>query len=110
VEFKTSVTDYEDHEVALMDQLSAYTLAEPDAGQLAVCVLTKTATPQIEWHTTRRAPEQVLEYLEKVEIVAGQIDQRNFYKRPGKWCKKCEYLPVCVGDEKKTRETLVQIV
>lgn len=110
VEFKTSVTDYEDHEVAMMDQLSAYTLAEPDAGQLAVCVLTKTATPQIEWHKTHRAPEQVLEYLEKVEIVVGQIDQQIFYKRPGKWCRQCEFLPVCLGDSQKANETLVQIV
>ena len=34
------------------------------------------------------------EYLEKVELVAEQIEQGNFYKRPGKWCRQCEFLPL----------------
>jgi hypothetical protein len=33
----------------------------------------------------------------------------RFYKRPGKWCLYCDYLPVCTGDQKKVKETLVQI-
>ena len=51
----------------------------------------------------------MIEYLEKAELVAEQIEKRNFYKRPGKWCRQCEFLPVCVGDKKKAQETLVRI-
>jgi PD-(D/E)XK nuclease superfamily protein len=110
VEFKTAASDYEDHEVALLDQLTAYQLFEPEAVQAAVCVLVKTKEPKIEWHATRRVPEQVIEYLEKVQVVAEQIERRNFYKRPGKWCRQCDYLPLCVGDKKKAQQTLVRIV
>jgi CRISPR/Cas system-associated exonuclease Cas4 (RecB family) len=109
VEFKTAAADYEEHEVALMDQLSAYQLAEPEAEQLTVCVFTKTKTPRIEWHAAQRTPGQVMEYLEKVSIVAQQIEDRIFYKRSGKWCRQCDYLPMCLGNKKTVRETLVQI-
>ena len=46
VEFKTAVTDFEDHEVALLDQLTAYQLAEPDVEQVAVCVFVKSKEPE----------------------------------------------------------------
>jgi len=109
VEFKTAVTDYEEYEVALADQLTAYQLAEPDVEQVAVCVFVKTKKPRIEWHVTQRTPEQIIEYLGKVEHVAEQIEKQNFYKRPGKWCRQCEFLPVCLGDRKAAQETLVRI-
>jgi PD-(D/E)XK nuclease superfamily len=109
VEFKTAAADYEDYEIALLDQVTAYQLAEPDIEQVAVCVLTKTKEPKIEWHITQRTPEQVMEFIEKVEVVSGQIAQGNFYKRPGKWCRQCEFLPVCLGDRKKAEQTLVRI-
>src|SRR2546426_6611827 len=109
VDFKTAAADYEDYEVALLDQLTAYKLAEPDAEQVAVCVFIKSKEPKIEWHITQRTPEQVMEYLEKTEMIADQIAKRNFYKRPGKWCRQCEFLPVCVSDKKKAQQTLVRI-
>jgi PD-(D/E)XK nuclease superfamily len=109
VEFKTAAADYEDYEVALLDQITAYQLAEPDIEQVAVCVLTKTKEPKIEWHITKRTPEQIVEFVEKVEVVSGQIAQRNFYKRPGKWCRQCDFLPVCLGDKRKAQQTLVRI-
>jgi len=109
VEFKTAVADFEDYEITLLDQLSAYHLAEPDVERVAVCVFVKSKEPRIEWHIAQRTPEQVMEYLEKAELVARQIAQGNFYKRPGKLCRQCEFLPVCVGDRKKAEQTLVRI-
>lgn len=109
VEFKTAATDYEEHEIALLDQLTAYKLAEPDAERIALCAFVKTKKPRIEWHVTHRTPERVVEFIEKVEIVSEQIERRDFYKRPGKWCRQCEFLPVCLGDRKKVKETLIQI-
>ncbi len=109
VEFKTAVTDFEDHEVALLDQLTPYQLAEPDVEQVAVSVFVKSKEPRIEWHTTQRKSEQVVEFLEKAEILSRQIEQQNFYKRPSKWCRQCEFLPVCVDDTKKAQQTLIRI-
>jgi RecB family exonuclease len=63
VDFKTSGSTYAEHEVALSDQLTAYQLAEPDAEQMALCVLAKTKEPKIEWHLCQRTPEDLLEYL-----------------------------------------------
>ena len=37
------------------------------------------------------------------------IHNERFYKRSGKWCSSCDYLPVCGGNQKKATETLVQI-
>jgi PD-(D/E)XK nuclease superfamily protein len=88
---------------------SAYQLAEPDAEQAALWVLVKTKEPKIEWHPTQRSPEQSVEYLAKAEYVAGEIQNEHFYKRPGKWCSYCDYLPMCMGDHKKADETLTQI-
>jgi hypothetical protein len=45
VEFKTAAADFEEHEVELLDQLSAYQLAQPEAEQIGVCVLAKTKEP-----------------------------------------------------------------
>src|SRR5436309_2250362 len=47
VDFKTAASDYEDHEVALSDQLTAYSLSDPEAEQVALCVLVKTKEPRI---------------------------------------------------------------
>lgn len=109
VDFKTSASGYEEHEVILSDQLTAYQLAVPGAEQAALCVLVKTREPRIEWHFSCRGGEQLTEYLSKAEYVAGEILSQRFYKRPGKWCSWCDYLPVCTEDKQKTRETLVQI-
>ena len=109
IEFKTAASDVEHYEVDLLDQVTAYKLAEPDVQQIAVCVLVKTKAPKIRWHRTDRTPDDVVEYLEKAETVAHQIEQSVFYKRIGKWCRQCEFLPVCLGDKGKARDTLVRI-
>lgn len=108
-DFKTAAASYEEHEVILSDQLSTYKLAEPDAEQAALCVFVKTKEPRIEWYRSRRDPEILIEYLEKIHYVAHEIVAGRFYKRPGKWCSYCDYLPVCLGEKKKMEETLIQI-
>lgn len=109
VDFKTAASDYEDHEVALSDQLTAYWLADPEANQVALCVLVKTKEPRIEWHFARKKSVHISEYLDKVRLIAEDIEAGKFYKRPGKHCGYCDFLPVCLGDEKAARETLVRI-
>src|SRR5439155_25105329 len=91
------------------DQMSAYALAEPDAEGVSLCVFLKTATRRTEWNRTTRAACQLLEYLDKVRLVSQAIGAGQFYKRPGWWCGGCDYLPVCLGDQQKIRETLVQV-
>ncbi len=109
IDFKTSAGSYEPHEVLLSDQLTAYQLAKPDAQQAALCVLVKTKEPKIEWHVATRQPDQLTEYLGKVGYVAREIASGRFYKRPGKWCSWCDFLPVCTGDQKTEQETLIQV-
>lgn len=109
IDFKTSASSYEPHEVLLSDQLTAYQLAKPDAEQAAFCVLVKTKEPKIEWHVARRAPDQLTEYLGKVGYVAREIAAGRFYKRPGKWCSWCDFLPVCTGDTKTAKESLTTV-
>lgn len=108
IDFKTAAAAYQPHEVALSDQLTAYQLAEPEAEQSALCVLVKTKEPRIDWYLSDRKPNQVIEYLAKVEHVAREISAGRFYKRPGRWCSYCDFLPVCLGDEAKAEQTLVQ--
>lgn len=109
VDFKTSASAYEDHEVLLSDQLTAYQLAEPDAEETALCVLVKTKEPQIEWHRAERRGDHLVEFLAKTEYLAGEIAAKRFYRRPGKWCSWCDYLPVCTHNQQQIRETLIQI-
>ena len=109
IDFKTSGSTYQDHEVILSDQLTAYQLAEPAAEQTALCVFVKTKEPQIEWHLSSRTGDQMTEFIDKADLVAREIAAKHFYKRPGKWCSWCDYLPVCTGNAKQISETLVQI-
>jgi len=109
VDFKTGAFAYQKHEVELSDQLTAYQLAEPDVVQSALCVLVKTKEPKIEWHKSTRTGGHLVEFLDKAQLVSHEIFAGHFYKRPGKWCSWCDYVPVCVGDEQKTNQTLVQI-
>ena len=109
IDFKTAGSDYEDHEAALSDQLTAYALAEPEAEQVALCVLVKTKEPRIEWHFAKRSADALAEYLEKVRLVSDDIAAAKFYKRPGKHSAWCDFLPVCLGDKKKAHDTLVRI-
>jgi len=95
--------------VILSDQLTAYQLAEPEAEQAALCVLVKTKEPKIEWRLATRSGDDLTEFLVKADIVAHDIASGRFYKRSGKWCAWCDFLPVCVKDEKRVEETLVKI-
>jgi putative RecB family exonuclease len=106
VEFKTAISDFEHFEVALLDQLTAYKLAEPEVEQIAICVFLKTKAPKIRWHRTDRNPQQVTEYLEKAELVTQQIAQGIFYKRIGKWCRQCDFLSLCLGNKTQARALL----
>ncbi len=108
VDFKTASTAYEDHEVALADQLTAYSLAEPEVERVALWVLVKTKEPRIAWYLSRRGPEHLVEYLRKAELVAREITAGHFYKRPGRWCSWCDFLPVCLRDAHKVEETLMR--
>jgi len=109
IDFKTSGSAIEAHEAQLSDQLTAYQLAEPEAEQAALCILVKTKEPKIEWHVMTRTADQFRDYLGKVGLVAGEITAGRFYKRSGKWCSWCEFLPVCLGDSARTDETLVKV-
>lgn len=109
VDFKTSGSAYQAHEVQMSDQLTAYQLAEPETAQTALCVLIKTKQPKIEWQVATRTAEQLVEYLAKLKLVAHEIRARQFYKRPGMWCGWCDFLPVCLGDQDQIGETLVQL-
>jgi len=109
VDFKSAATDYADHEAILSDQLSTYKLAEPEAEQMALCIFIKTKEPRIEWHVADRSGDQLTEYLAKIGYVAGEISAGHFYKRSGKWCTSCDFLPFCLNDKKKIEETLVQV-
>src|SRR5213593_1658466 len=109
VDFKTANAAYQEHEAILSDQLTAYQLAEPDAEQTALSVLVKTKEPKIEWHTAARSGDDLAEFLAKAKYIGSEIAAGRFYKRPGKWCSWCDYLPVCTGDKRKASEALVQI-
>ena len=109
IDFKTAVSAYQDHDVQLSDQLTAYQLAEPEAQQVALCVFVRTKEPRIDWYLSARQPAHLAEYLAKAGVVAHAIGAGHFYKRPGRWCSYCDYLPVCLWDQEKVRETLVQV-
>lgn len=109
VEFKTAASDFEPFEIALLDQMTAYHLAVPDVEQAAFCVFLKTKKPRIVWHVTKRTSEQVVEYAEKAETIASEIRNRIFYKRFGKWCRQCDFLPLCLGNERQARAQLVSL-
>jgi CRISPR/Cas system-associated exonuclease Cas4 (RecB family) len=109
VDFKTSGSAYAEHEVRLSDQLTAYQLAEPEAERMALCVLVKTKEPKIEWHVSERSADDLVDYLAKAGHVAREINAGRFYKRPGMWCAWCDFLPVCLRDDRKIAETLVRL-
>jgi PD-(D/E)XK nuclease superfamily len=109
IDFKTSSSAYQDHDVALSDQLTAYRLAVPEAEDAALCVFVKTKEPRIDWFLTKRSGSQLYEFLQKAAYVAKEITAGHFYKRPGTWCSWCDYLPICLGDTKGVEEALTRI-
>ena len=57
----------------------------------------------------RPSPEAMAPYLDKVRLVSDDIAAGKFYRRLGKHCAWCDFLPVCLGDNKKAQDTLVNI-
>jgi predicted RecB family nuclease len=51
-----------------------------------------------------------VECVYKAEAVAGQIAEGVFYKRFGRWCRQCEFLPLCLGDRAKAETDLLKLV
>lgn len=106
IDFKTAGASYSSHEAVLSDQLTAYQLAQPWASRVAFCVLTKTKTPRITWHITGRSGRDLSALISKATLVERGIVQGEFHRRPGLWCRWCDFLPVCTGDHDKVAETL----
>ena len=71
--------------------------------------MVKTKEPKIEWHVAPRSGEDLAEFLVKADYIGRQIADGRFYKRSGKWCSWCDYLPVSLKNEARVRETLVQV-
>jgi hypothetical protein len=86
-----------------------YQFAELAAEQMALCVLVKTKEPKIEWHVSDRNPDDLMDYLAKAAYIAREVGAGRFYKRSGMWCAWCDFLPVCLRDERKITETLVKL-
>lgn len=97
VDFKTSSSSYQDHEIELSDQLTAYKLARPAVPRSALCVLVKTKEPRIDWYHAGRNGGRLTEYLSKARLVREDIANGRFYKRSGKWCSQCDFLPICIS-------------
>jgi hypothetical protein len=109
VDFKTADKSYGPVDVVLSDQLTTYQLTEPEVPELALCVLVKTTEPKIEWYPTKRGPERLVEFLGKAAYAAREIKAGEFYKRSGVHCNWCDFLPVCLGNEKTAEDTLVKV-
>jgi len=62
-----------------------------------------------EAYPSGRSGEDLTKSLFKADFVASGISAGRFHKRSGKWCSWCDYLPVCVKDDKRIKETLVRI-
>jgi hypothetical protein len=60
------------------------------------------------WPAERSANERA-EYVEKIRLVSEDIASGIFFKRPGKHCAYCDFLPLCMGDKQKAQDSLVQI-
>ena len=112
VDFKTAQSSYDPDEVQLNEQLTAYWWLLLANGlpveRVAFCVLLKLKEPRIEWHFAVRTQEDISEYQEKLGLIAGDIDRGRFPKKTsscGLW-GGCEYLPLCLGNEVRIRETL----
>ena len=77
--------------------------------KVALCVFVKTKEPRIEGHFAKRGAEDLAQYVAKVRLVSEDIAAGKFYKRPGKHCAWCDFLPLCLGNKKEAQETLVKI-
>ena len=112
VDFKTAQSSYDPDEVQLNEQLTAYwwlLLANGLAVErVAFCVLLKLKEPRIEWHFAVRTEEEIAEYQDKLRLLSADIERGRFPKKTsscGQW-GGCEYLPLCLGNEVRIRDTL----
>jgi MoaA/NifB/PqqE/SkfB family radical SAM enzyme len=108
-DFKTAGRTYQEHEVALSDQLSAYHAAVPTAEEFALCVFVKTREPRIDWYVGSRNGKSLTDFLEKAALISNEIRSLHFYRRPGRWCAQCDFLPICMGDRAKANLSLIQL-
>lgn len=112
IDFKTAASSYDPDEVALNEQLTAYwwlllTNALP-VERVAFCVLLKLKEPRIEWHFSTRREEEIVEYREKLRIVAADIERGRFPKKSASCglLGGCDFKPLCLGNEEKIQSGL----
>jgi hypothetical protein len=72
-------------------------------------VFVKTKEPRIEWHFAKRSANERAEYVEKARLLSQDISAGKFYKRPGKHCAYCDFLPLVHGRPRGGNETLIRI-
>ncbi|GFO82760.1 MAG: hypothetical protein A49_23870 [Methyloceanibacter sp.] len=109
IDFKTAAQSYDGFEVALSDQLTGVlpSVAEGRAGGAVRPGQDEGAAHRMADHYP--GCDQFAAFLAKADLVAQDIGSARFYKRPGKHCAWCDFLPVCLRDKPKAEETLVQI-
>ncbi len=98
IDFKTAASGYEEHEVSLSDQLTAYWLADPTADRVAYCILPETNEAVVEWRFAKRDVGRLAEYLAREGIVSEDIGGGSL-RAAGKHCGYGDFLPVCLGDK-----------
>jgi len=112
VDFKTAASPYDPEEVALNEQLTAYwwLLLANDlpVERVAFCVLLKLKEPKIGWHFSTRSEEEVVEYREKLHLIAADIERGRFPKKSSScgFMGGCDFKPLCLGNEEKIQMTL----
>ncbi|NKE72872.1 RecB family exonuclease [Candidatus Manganitrophus noduliformans] len=112
VDFKTAASPYDTEEVALNEQLTAYWWLLSASGlpveRVAFCVLLKLKEPKIGWHFSTRSEGEVAEYLEKLRIVAADVERGRFPRKSAScgFMGGCDFKPLCLGNEEKIQMTL----
>lgn len=112
VDFKTASRQYDENQANMNDQLTAYYHARKKypfpIEKVIFVVFVKTKAPKIQWIIGKRTEEQVQDYLAKVREYNDRICRDSFFKEYGMQCNWCDYQPLCLGDEKRIREELIQ--
>jgi hypothetical protein len=58
--------------------------------------------------TTRAGASLARDVMRRTVGLCGDVTAR-FYKRPGFWCAWCDFLPMCLRDERKAAEIFVRL-
>lgn len=112
-DFKVVQSSYDPEEVQLNEQLTAYWWLTLTNGlpveRVAFCLLLKLKEPRIEWYFATRSRQEVAEYQEKLRIIAADIERGRFPRKSSSCglMGGCDYIPLCVGNEARIRETLI---